>query len=195
MAKESTLEQIAVIHVAANEVNIETISIQTSGAVLSGAWTFGLGDQENISNILEGKYVFPINAETRKFISKLPNLKLPSFEEFLVEAKVSSETTLSAFISHVEIDPKKRKTLVSPNLSNWPESVDLANAVEVLKGNGGQQVPANVPDEFIPTLAASMVIRYFIDAWLRDESERVSRNYLKTKPEFVRLVPDSWGNS
>jgi hypothetical protein len=193
MAKESIHEQIAVIHTDSNDVNIETISIQISGAVLSGAWTFGIGDLEKISNILEGKFVFPISAETQQFISKFPNLNLPSFEEFLEAAKVSSATTLSTFTSHIESDPKKRKTLVSPNLTNWPDNIDLANAVDVLEGIGGQQVPSNSPEEFVPVLAASMVIRYFINAWLRDESERVSRSYLKSQPDFVRLVPDSWG--
>lgn len=194
MAKTSILEQIAVVHVDGKLVNIETISIQTSGAVLSGAWTFDLTELDKISNILEEKNVFPINSESQKFVAKMPKLKFPSFIEFIQEAKTSSEKTLEAFNTYVDSDPKKRKTLVIPNIFNWPDSVDLSKSVEVLKIIGGQQVPANAPAEFIPTLAASMVIRYYVNAWLRDESERVSRTYLNSSPSFVRLIPDSWGN-
>ena len=194
MAKTSILEQIAVVHVDGKLVNIETISVQASGAVLSGAWTFDLIEFEKISDILEGKYVFAINPETQNFVAKVPKLKFPTFNDFILEAKTSAEKTLQTFNEYVDSDPKKRKTLVNPNLSLWPDSVELSESVEVLKFIGGQQVPANAPEEFIPTLAASMVIRYYVNAWLRDESERVSRTYLNSSPSFVRLVPDSWGN-
>lgn len=194
MAKTSMLELIAVVQVDGKLVNIETISIQASGAVLSGAWTINKTELEKISDILEGKYVFAINPEAQDFVAKVPKLKFPTFNDFILEAKTSAEKTQEAFNEYVESDPKKRKTLVTPDLYVWPDSVELSESVEVLKMLGGQQVPANTPEEFITTLAASMVIRFYLNAWLRDESERVSRAYLNSSPSFVRLVPDSRGN-
>lgn len=192
MSKNSVLEQVAVVHIESRFIHIETISVQASGAVLAGAWSIGISEIEKISGILDGKNVIPITPESRKFVNNIQELKFPSLDDFLIEAKASAENTLEAFNKHIESDPKK-KTLVTPSISSWPESVDLANSVGVLRFIGGQQVPANSPEEFVPTLAASMVLRYYINAWLKDESERVSRTYLKLAPDFVRLVPDSWG--
>ena len=192
MAKPNTLEQLIVAHFDGNQIHLETISVQESGAVLSGAWSFDPENSDVYTNLLLSRLVFPVDLKTSNFLEKIANLVLPKFENLILEGKENSQRILDSFLAYVDED-KKRKTLVQPRISNWPEVFSLDKAEAHLIEQGGQQLPLNTPNEFKATLAASMVIKKYLDAWLSDESERVSRTYLAIQPEFVRLVPELWG--
>lgn len=192
MAKPNTLEQLIVAHFDGNQIHLETISVQESGAVLSGAWSFDPENSDVYTNLLLSRLVFPVDLKTSNFLEKIANLVLPKFENLILEGKENSQRILDSFLAYVDED-KKRKTLVQPRISNWPEVFSLDKAEAHLIEQGGQQLPLNTPNEFKATLSASMVIKKYLDAWLSDESERVSRTYLAIQPEFVRLAPESWG--
>ena len=194
MANPHTLEQLIIAHFDGKQLHLETISVQVSGAVLSGAWSFEPDNTDVYTNLLESRLVFSVDAETSKFLKKIPNLVFPEFESLILEGKENANRMLETFISYVEAE-KKRKTLVQPRLSMWPETFSLDKASDHLIEIAGQQLPTNTPIEFKPTLAAAMVVKKYVDAWISDESERVSRSYLDIEPNFVRLLPEAWGSS
>ena len=194
MNKSTSLEQLIVAHFDGKQLHLQTIAVPESGAVLAGAWSFDPDNSEVYANILDCRLVFPVDSETRTYLKKFPNLVFPIFENLILEGKENATRIIENFMAYVDVD-KKRRTLVQPRLSTWPENLSLENASDHLIMLAGQQLPLNSPKEFKPTLSAAMIVKKYLNAWVSDESERVSRSYLGLEPKFVRLLPETWGSS
>lgn len=194
MALEAEYVSIAIIEITSDErFLVETLSISKNEVVLSGAWDFSLHQIDSIKGVLTGSLLIPLGDEKRlrEFLidSHYIYLELPLFLE---EAKLAASEAFLAFDTYKSDRPSKRKKLVAPEFYNWPDSVNLDKATEILESMGKLAIPLGTPHEMKRVIAAARLLKHLIDKWHSDEQERINRKYIQGHMVDLTILPKVW---
>lgn len=185
---------IAVVEMHENNVvTVETISIMEGDCSLSGAWEFKADEKSALQDVIKGRPILILgNKEVfRKFVEK-DSLIYLTLDSFLKEAREAAELCLIEIRNYKSENMSKRKNVVEPIFYDWPDYVDLNNAFEFMDKNEMMATPKNTPELMKRTLAASRLVKFFIDKWQEDEQERKNRKYLANNLSKTLIVPSSW---
>ena len=194
MALEVKFVSLAIIEMTSDErIIIEALSVSKSEVVLSGAWDFSVQDIDSIKGVLACSLLLPLGDEKRlrEFLidSKYMYLEL---KPFLEEAKLAAREAVISYDSYKAENLSKRKKLVAPEFYNWPDSVNLNNATDILDSMGKLAIPLGTPDEMKRLIAAARVLKHLIDKWRLDEQERINRKYIQGNEADATILPKAW---
>ena len=194
MALSNYYASIAVIEIHFDErVTIESISVTEGECVLSGAWEFPTSNTSDISSVLSGKLIIALTDSNA--ISALCNgfeLTFIDSEPFIKDAKNAVEHAMVAYEAFKAENPTKRKKLVAPEFSTWPDSIDFTQATTHLESIGKMATPVGTPELFKRTLAAARLVKMLVDMWHFDEQERKNRKYVEGEDARITILPESW---
>lgn len=184
---------IALLEVKSNQVAISTLSVTTEECVLSGGWILQRTNIADVKNVLTDKLILPtsINDETKELSLEL-DLKIVSFEDFLREAQLESKIAIEQYEEFKAEQPGKRKNLVIPDFYSWPSKIDVLKPKEELKKINLQENISGTAPEMEQVLSAARLVKFFIDKWLADESERSNRKFVQGEAKRATPLPTSW---
>ncbi len=195
-------------------VAIETISVTRDECNLSGAWLLKSFDQEKIENLLSDKLLVLLgtNQDSVKKLTKYTKNQV-LVSEFLNEAKAEADeamrlygqfkvTNEKDYAAYMSIKPAERKllpkvtkkNLIEPTFSNWPSRLDLSESESEMAKLGKLSQIDGTPTEMRKVLAASRLIQMLVYMWKLDETERVSRQYVKDEIAVETILPLAWLN-
>ena len=160
---------------------------------MSGAWVFSVKQIDSIKGVLAGSLLIPLGDEKRlrEFLVDSQYIYL-ELQPFLEEAKLAASEAALSFDSFKADSPSKRKKLVAPKFYNWPDSVNLNNATDILESMGKLAIPLGTPDEMKRLIAAARVLKHLIDKWHLDEQERINRKYIQGNEADATILPKAW---
>jgi hypothetical protein len=194
MTLEIKFVSLAIIEITSDErIIIEALSVSKSEVVLSGAWVFSVKQIDSIKGVLAGSLLIPLGDEKRlrEFLVDSQYIYL-ELQPFLEEAKLAASEAALSFDSFKADSPSKRKKLVAPKFYNWPDSVNLNNATDILESMGKLAIPLGTPDEMKRLIAAARVLKHLIDKWRLDEQERINRKYIQGNEADATILPKAW---
>ena len=113
-------------------------------------------------------------------------------QPFIEEAKFAAKEAAISFDSYKADSPLKRNKLVAPEFYNWPDSINLNNATEILESMGKLAIPLGTPNEMKRIIAAARLLRFLIDKWHSDEQERNNRKYIQGNEADITILPKAW---
>lgn len=175
-----------------NGAAVETLAISEGVCVLSGAWFIELDNFGLIADILSYRLLIEIGApRPGKFNFDAETISVQT-TTFLQDAKKESELALIDYLAYKELDPKKRKNLVEPNFTPWPDAIDLNKAALHFEKVGKISSIQGTDPVMEKVLTAARLSKWMIDGWLHDERERSERTYLKSSDVGARVLPPSW---
>ena len=184
--------RIGIVDWQENGAAIETLAISEGVCVLSGAWFIGLENLELIADILSYRLLIEIGApRPGKFNFDEETISVQT-ATFLQDAKNESELALIDYLAYKEQDPKKRKNLVEPNFTSWPDVIDLNQAALHFEKVGKISSIQGTDPVMEKVLTAARLSKWMIDGWLHDEQERSERTYLNSSNLGARVLPPSW---
>ena len=160
---------------------------------MSGAWVFSVKQIDSIKGVLAGSLLIPLGDEKRlrEFLVDSQYIYL-ELQPFLEEAKLAASEAALSFDSFKADSPSKRKKLVAPKFYNWPDSVNLNNATDILESMGKLAIPLGTPDEMKRLIAAARVLKHLIDKWHLDEQERINRKYIQGNEADATILQKAW---
>ena len=161
--------------------------------MLSGGWILQRTNIAEVKNVLTDKLILPtsINDETKELSLEL-DLKIISFEDFLRDAQVESKIAIEQYEEFKAEQPGKRKNLVVPDFYSWPSKIDVLKPKEELKKINLQENISGTAPEMEQVLSAARLVKFFIDKWLADESERSNRKFVQGEAKRATPLPTSW---
>jgi len=195
-------------------VAIETISVTRDACDLSGAWLIESSEKEKIENLLSDKLLVFLGKNTdsgKKLIGNTRNQVFVS--DFLEEAEAEAAQAMRLYedfqaknekdyAAYMSIKPAERKllpkvtkkNLIEPTFSDWPSKLDLSNSETEMANLGKLSQIDGTPAEMRKVLAASRLIQMLVYMWKLDETERVSRQYVKDDIAVETILPVAWLN-
>lgn len=173
-------------------VAVETISIHEGVCALSGAWYLNKPAIQDVSQLVRGALVLEIGATPPTDLKSDPKIKFVDVASFLRSAKAECTTALQEYSSFKAEKLVKRKKLVEPDFTRWPDSLDLEKASHHLVQLGRAASINGTDPEMERVLNASRLVKWMIDGWLRDEQERNQRSYMSASKPDIRILPASW---
>lgn len=194
------------------EIAVETISVTPDSCELTGAWIFPLNETKNVLNVAHGKLIVFLGEDLarREVLGELAPNEV-NIEDFLAEARFEADQAAvlhseymkqnaieyAAYMAVKPVERKllqevKKKTLVAPNLNEWPEKVDLSSARATLQSWNLLAEIQSTPSNMLRVLAASRLLKRLIDMWRFDEIERCNRLYITDKNSEISVLPLSW---
>jgi hypothetical protein len=185
---------ITIIEITSDgRVLIESLSVSKNEVILSGAWDFSVQEKESIRGVLAGSLLIPLGDEKRlrEFLNDSQYTYL-ELQPFLKEAKIAAREVALSYDSYKADSPSKRKKLVAPEFYNWPDSVNLNDATEILESMGKLAIPLGTPKEMEKHIAAARLLRHLIEKWHLDEQERNNRKYIQGKEADITILPKAW---
>lgn len=184
---------IALFEVQSDEVAIATLSVTTVECVLSGGWLLPLSNLADVKNVLTDKLTSPASAndETKALIVKL-NLNVVNFSDFLKDAGLESKIAIEQYEEFKAEQPGKRKNLVVPDFYSWPSKIDLLDPKTELKKINMQENISGTAPEMEQVLSAARLVKFFIEKWISDETERSNRKFVQGEAKLSTPLPPSW---
>ena len=196
MPMSSTYSTLAILqYVPSSEVAIAAISVTTDDCVISGAWVLPIQDTIQIGLVLSNRQILTIN-KSKKEIDLILSLNLVEikFVDFFREARTDADEALKIYENYKAMEPKKRKSLVSPNFFDWPIDIDLSDSISLLEKNGMNGKIKGTDLKFQDVLAAARLTKFYIDKWQSDENERLSRKYVDGEQAVLTILPRAWSH-
>lgn len=184
---------LATYEVQSNQVAISTLSVTNEECVFSGGWVLAIVNYDDIKNILTDKLTLPVskNIETKKLEKDL-GLKSVSFTDFFKEATLESKIASEQYEAFKAENPGKRKKLVVPDFYAWPENIDVLQPKVELKKLNLRETIAGTDPAMEQVLSAARLVKFFVDKWLSDESERSNRKFVQGEAKQATALPTSW---
>ncbi len=175
------------------KIIIESLSVSRKEVILSGAWNFSMQETESIKRVLTGSFLLLLGEEKRlrDLLGDSEYVYL-EMQPFIEEAKFAAKEAAISFDSYKADSPLKRNKLVAPEFYNWPDSVNLNNATEILQSMGKLATPLGTLNEMKRIIAAARLLRYLIDKWHSDEQERNNRKYIQGNEADITILPKAW---
>lgn len=172
---------------------IESLSVSKKEVILSGAWDFSIQETESIKGVITGSLLILLGEQKRlrDFFGDSEYVYL-EMQPFIEEAKFAAKEAAISFDSYKADSPLKRNKLVAPEFYNWPDSINLNNAVEILESMGKLSIPLGTPNEMKRIIAAARLLRFLIDKWHSDEQERNNRKYIQGNEADITILPKAW---
>jgi hypothetical protein len=189
----ASYSSLAIYEVKSHQAAISTLSVTNEECVLSGGWVIPITNSDEIKNILTDKLTIPVsmNTETKKLEKDL-GLKSVSFTDFFKEAALESKIAAEQYEAFKAENPGKRKKLVAPDFYVWPEDIDvLQPKVELKRLNLRESISGTAP-AMEQVLSAARLVKFFVDKWLSDESERSNRKFVHGEAKQATPLPTSW---
>ena len=183
---------IAIVDWQLSGVAIETVSIIDETCSLSGAWYLEENTMAQAKLIVADCLLIEIGVD-RPIGFAFNQTAIPvRVDDFLNDAKHFSRMVIESYNAYLDLNPKKRKTLVEPNFTNWPETIDIKNPKITLKTLGRAQKIRGTDPEMELVLSASRLVKWMVDGWLHDEVERSEKPYLPKDKASKPILPPSW---
>ena len=195
-------------------VAIETISVTRDACDLSGAWLLKSFEKEKIQNLLSDKILVLLGTskDSEKKLTEIAKNQV-FVSDFLNEAKAEAAeamrlyedfkaTNEKDYAEYMSIKPAERKllpkvtkkNLTEPTFSKWPSKLDLSESESEMANLGKLSQIDGTPAEMRKVLAASRLIQMLVYMWKLDETERVSRQYVKDEIAAETILPVAWLN-
>lgn len=186
---------IALLEVQSNQVAVSTLSVTTEACVLSGGWVLPISNNSDIRNVLAEKIALlaNLNKETLALAKEL-NLKLVNFSDFLRDARLETIVALEQYEIFKAEQPAKRKKLVKPDFYEWPAQIDILHPKVELKKVKLQESILGTDPAMEQVLSAARLVKFYVDKWLSDESERCNRKFVQGEAKQSTPLPISWMN-
>lgn len=173
-------------------VAVETISVNEGVSSLSGAWYLDAPSPEDVFQLVSGALVIQIGTPSTSILKSHPKIKSVDIPSFLAIAKGECLKAFQEYGVYKAEKLAKRKNLVEPDFTNWPDELNLEEASFHLVQLGRAASINGTDAEMERVLSASRLVKWMIDGWLHDEAERNQRSYLSAAKPAARLLPDSW---
>jgi hypothetical protein len=164
-----------------------------TGTSLSGNWLFSQKDSDAISSVCRS-HILISNMVTLERItrSSSQNIFYGNFDDFVSSIKSDEENLRIEWEAHLQENPKKAKTLVSPTWANWKNTLSVEDPIGSLIASGRSAHPDSTPDDMKSLIALARMARHVLDIWRELENSRISRKFLKGSREAERLWPHNW---
>jgi hypothetical protein len=184
---------IALFEVQSDKVAIATLSVTTEECVLSGGWLLPLSNLADVKNVLTDKLTLPAstNDETKALIVNL-KLNVVNFSDFLKDAGLESKIAIEQYEEFKAEQPGKRKNLVVPDFYSWPSKIDVLDPKTELKKINMQENISGTAPEMEQVLSAARLVKFFIEKWISDETERSNRKFVQGEAKLSTPLPLSW---
>jgi hypothetical protein len=184
---------IALFEVQSDKVAIATLSVTTEECVLSGGWLLPLSNLADVKNVLTDKLTLPAstNDETKALIVNL-KLNVVNFSDFLRDAGLESKIAIEQYEEFKAEQPGKRKNLVVPDFYSWPSKIDVLDPKTELKKINMQESISGTAPEMEQVLAAARLVKFFVEKWISDETERSNRKFVQGEAKLSTPLPLSW---
>lgn len=171
-------------------IGIETISIDSEGAALAGAWDYSISEKVLVENVIAGRYILALDEFSEEFLKPFPNAVFP-LSEFIEEIMNSVTEIENEFNKYKMKEGSKKQKLVAPDLRvvRHPNSSNPLGAIEQLVD--GKTHPGLDP-KFSRIILGAWALRSLVEIWQHNESERVSRKYLEIASKPYQILPEKF---
>ncbi len=183
---------ISILDWQVHGVAVETISIHEGVCALSGGWYLDKPAIQDVRQLVRGALVIEIGTTPGADLKSDSKIKFVDVASFLMSAKAECTTALQEYFSYKAEELIKRKKLVEPDFTDWPDSLDLEKASYHLVQIGRAAAINGTDSEMERVLSASRLVKWMIDGWLHDEHERSQRPYISASKPGIRILPASW---
>lgn len=171
-------------------IGIETISIDSQGAALAGAWDYAISEVVLVENVIAGRYILALDEFSEEFLKQFPNpiFPLSGFIEEIMNSVTEIENEFNKYM--IEEGSKKQK-LVVPDLRkvNHPKS---SNSLQVMEQLVNGKTHPGIDPKFSRIILGAWALRRLVEIWQHNESERVSRKYLKIASKPFQILPEKF---
>ena len=87
-----------------------------------------------------------------------------------------------------------KKKLEPTNYHSWNLTFDEKDPKATIRQLGKRESISGTPKEMEVLITTSWLVRYLLDRWRADESDRTSRDYLDSSYLEFQILPESWMN-
>jgi len=135
---------------------------------------------------------------------------IPSFIQDSKKASIQGAQRLNSYIesnikeyaAYMSIPLTERKSLpkvikkkLEPmNYHSWNLTFDEKDPKATIRQLGKRESISGTPKEMEVLITTSWLVRYLLDRWRADESDRTSRDYLDSSYLEFQILPESWMN-
>lgn len=192
---------------------IGTISLNADSCHLAGAWQFQELNDDSLQVILRRKLILMIGVQKELINPKTFSSLIVDIPSFIHDSKQSAiqgaqrlnsyiETNIKEYETYMSISPTERKSLpkvikkkLEPmNSHSWNLTFDEKDPQATIRQLGKRESIAGTPKEMEFLISTSWLVKYLLDRWRADESERTSRDYLDSSYLEFKILPESWMN-
>ena len=169
-------------------IGIETISIDSQGAALAGAWDYEISEKDLVENIIAGRYILALDEFSEEFLKPFPYPIFP-LSEFIEEIMNSLTEIENEFNKYINEEGSKKQKLVAPNLRmiSHPKS---SNPLRIMEQLVDGKTHPGIDSKFSRIILGAWALRSLVEIWQHNESERVSRKYLKIASKPYQILPE-----
>jgi hypothetical protein len=213
MTNSVSYASVAVIdYLESDQIAVEVISVTSDACELSGAWILKPTEMETLSQIIESRLILTVieHSKLNEVISKFQSKRV-NLSDFLAEAKSEVKLALDAFKVFTENNDRKyreymaispaerkhlpkvtKKQLNDPDFFDWPNVIENSKADQYLESMGKLGIIKGGEIELQRTIALSRALKFFIEKWKNDETERKNKIYVDEKDSEITILPKSW---
>ena len=191
---------------------IEVVSVTPETCELSGAWLVEGNNLDQLTQIVAGRLLIFIGDKSKQenYVA-LQTASEVNLQEFIDEARADATSAIQAFgefvsqnerayLAYMSIKladrkllPKVvKKKLALPEFYEWPETIAINSAEEVLTSMGKLGEILGTDRDIRKVLAGGRLVKHLIDKWRSDEIERSNRLYVTDSEAIVSILPTSW---
>ena len=204
---------IAIVEfLSAEKIAVEVVSITPEMCELSGAWLVERNNLDQLTQIVTGRLLIFIGDKSKQESNVvLQTTSEVNLQEFIDEAKADATSAIEAFGEYVSQNEREylaymslkladrkllpkvvKKKLALPEFYEWPESIGINSAEEVLTSIGKLGEISGTDKDIRKVLAGGRLVKHLIDKWRSDEIERSNRLYVIDSEAIVSILPTSW---
>ena len=191
---------------------VEVVSVTPETCELSGAWLVEGNNLDQLTQIVAGRLLIFIGDKSKQenYVA-LQTASEVNLQEFIDEARADATSAIQAFgefvsqnerayLAYMSIKladrkllPKVvKKKLALPEFYEWPETIAINSAEEVLTSMGKLGEILGTDRDIRKVLAGGRLVKHLIDKWRSDEIERSNRLYVTDSEAIVSILPTSW---
>ena len=191
---------------------VEVVSVTPETCELSGAWLVEGNNLDQLTQIVAGRLLIFIGDKSKQESNVvLQTTSEVNLQEFIDEARADATSAIEAFGEYVSQNEREylaymsikladrkllpkvvKKKLALPEFYEWPESIGINSAEEVLTSIGKLGEILGTDRDIRKVLAGGRLVKHLIDKWRSDEIERSNRLYVTDSEAIVSILPTSW---
>lgn len=211
MAHLPSWANLAVIDIAPNGgCSLETLFVTDEETALTGAWYFEDKSDPDISLLIQDRLVLKVDPAVNFDFKKYQTSEV-HLNDFVEDARVRTLESVRIFDHYVTmreeeykaymaIPPAERKALPKVvkrkfepfYFNDWSFQVDLKNPAKTLEQLGKRSLIDGTPKEMFKVNTFSRLIKYLLEKWKEDESERFARKFMDESFQEFKILPETW---
>ena len=192
---------------------IGTLSLNADSCHLAGAWQFQELNNDSLHVILRRKLILTIGVQKETINPEMFSSLIVDIPSFIQDSKKAAiqgaqrlnsyiESNIKEYAAYMSIPLTERKSLpkvikkkLEPmNYHSWNLTFDEKDPKATIRQLGKRESISGTPKEMEVLITTSWLVRYLLDRWRADESDRTSRDYLDSSYLEFQILPESWMN-